>query len=151
MVESSEKSCVFCDIVAGKAEAYRIYEDDLSLCILDTNPYAKGHCLVISKRHVPWWHELTEKETESLFKVARIVANKIMKTFDPDFVFLYARGKRIPHTHIFLVPTFSGDILDRFFNALERFQESPQELAQLKEKESMKKAYQQLKEWEEED
>ena len=151
MVESSEKSCVFCDIVAGKAEAYRIYEDDLSLCILDTNPYAKGHCLVISKRHVPWWHELTEKETESLFKVARIVANKIMKTFDPDFVFLYARGKRIPHTHIFLVPTFSGDILDRFFSALERFQESPQELAQLKEKESMKKAYQQLKEWEEED
>ena len=151
MVESSEKSCVFCDIVAGKAKAYRIYEDDLSLCILDTNPYAKGHCLVISKRHVPWWHELTEKETESLFKVARIVANKIMKAFDPDFVFLYARGRRIPHTHIFLVPTFSGDILDRFFNALERFQESPQELAQLKEKESMEKSYQQLKEWEEED
>lgn len=151
MVESSENSCVFCDIVAGKAKAYRIYEDDLSLCILDTNPYAKGHCLVISKRHVPWWHELTEKETESLFKVARIVANKIMKAFDPDFVFLYARGRRIPHTHIFLVPTFSGDILDRFFNALERFQESPQELAQLKEKESMEKSYQQLKEWEEED
>lgn len=151
MVESSEESCVFCDIVAGKAEAYRIYEDDLSLCILDTNPYAKGHCLVISKRHVPWWHELTEKETESLFKVSRIVANKIMKAFDPDFVFLYARGRRIPHTHIFLVPTFSGDILDRFFNALERFQESPQELAQLKEKESMEKSYQQLKEWEEED
>lgn len=151
MVESRENGCVFCDIVAGKAKAYRIYEDDLSLCILDTNPYAKGHCLVISKRHVPWWHELTEKETESLFKVARIVANKIMNAFDPDFVFLYARGRRIPHTHIFLVPTFSGDILDRFFNALERFQESPQELAQLKEKESMEKSYQQLKEWEEED
>jgi hypothetical protein len=35
------------------------------------------------------------------------------------------------------VPTFSGDVLDRFFNTLERFQESPQELAKLREKELM--------------
>lgn len=145
MVEGGEKRCVFCDIVAGKAEAYRIHEDYHSLCILDINPYAKGHCLVISKRHVPWWYELTEKETESLFRIATIVANKIMKAFDPDFVFLYARGRRIPHTHIFLIPTFSGDILDRFFNALEGFQESPQKLAQLREKASMEKVCQQLR------
>ena len=50
--------CIFCDIVNGKGEAYRIYEDDHSVGILDINPFAQGHCLVISKRHVPWWHEL---------------------------------------------------------------------------------------------
>ena len=132
--------CVFCDIAAGRAEAHRIYEDELSLCILDINPYAKGHCLVIPKRHVTWWHELTDEESTSLFRVAKIVANRMMAKFNPDFIFLWARGTRIPHTHLFLVPTYSGDVLDQFFNALENFQESPQKLAKLKEPEAMEQA-----------
>jgi histidine triad (HIT) family protein len=140
-----ESGCIFCKIVAGKADAYRIYEDELSLGILDINPFTQGHSLVISKRHVPWWHDLTEEETKSLFSVSRIIAQKIMKAFHPDFVCMYARGRRIPHTHIFLVPTFSGDLLDRFFNTLERFQESPAELARLKERQSMEEAADRLK------
>ncbi len=132
--------CVFCDIIAGKAEAYRICEDELSMCILDIHPYTKGHCLVISKRHIQWWHELTDEENTSLFKMAKVVANRMMDKFNPDFIFLYARGKRIPHTHLLLIPTYSGDVLDRFFNALENFQESPQMLAKLKEPDAMKEA-----------
>jgi len=100
----------------------------------------KGHCLVIPKRHVPWWHDLSEEETASLFKIARTVSQKLMQTYKPDFVCIYARGRRIPHTHIFLVPTFGGDLLDRYFNALEKFQESPPELAGLREKASLEKA-----------
>lgn len=38
----------------------------------------------------------------------------------------------MPHTHVFLVPTTGGDVLDGFFNALERFQESPERLAELR-------------------
>jgi histidine triad (HIT) family protein len=141
----SEEKCIFCDIVAGRAPAHIVDEDDLSLCLLDIHPYTKGHCLVISKRHVPWWQELSEEENASLFKVARVVANRMMKKLEPDFVCLYARGRRIPHTHLFLVPTYSGDVLDRFFNALEHFQESPQSLARLKEPEVMKEAAELLK------
>jgi len=63
-----------------------------------------------------------------------------MHSLHPDFVCMYARGRRIPHTHIFLVPTCSGDVLDRFFNALELFQESTQELADLRAEESMQDA-----------
>lgn len=129
--------CVFCDIVAGKAPAHVIAEDDLSMCILDIHPYTKGHCLVISKRHVAWWHELTDEENTSLFRLAKDVAGRMMARFNPDFVFLYARGRRIPHTHLFLIPTYSGDVLDRFFNALENFQESPEMLAQLKQPQAM--------------
>jgi histidine triad (HIT) family protein len=145
MVQQKKKPCVFCDIVAGRADAYRIYEDEQSVCLLDINPFAEGHCLVISKRHEPWWHDLNEKETESLFQVARIVARKMMKAYHPDFVCLYARGRRIPHTHVFLVPSFKGDVLDRFFNALEGVQESPQELARLKGKTSLKDAARKLR------
>ena len=132
-----ETHCIFCAIAAGQAPAYRVFEDELSYAILDINPFTKGHCLVIPKRHVPWWHELTEAETASLFNVARIVANQMMNVFKPDLVTLYARGRRIPHTHIFLVPTYGGDLLDRYFNTLEKFQESPPELARLREPAAM--------------
>ena len=138
-------SCIFCKVVAGLAEAYRIYEDELSLAILDINPFSRGHCLVIPRRHVPWWHDLTEEEVESLFGVARKVADKIMKAYSPDFVAMYARGRRIPHTHIFLVPTYKGDPLDRFFNALEGFQESPPDLMKLREKSCMHETAERLR------
>ena len=70
----------------------------------------------------------------------------MMKTYNPDFVFIYARGRRIPHTHLFLIPTYSGDVLDRFFNALENFQESPSQLAALKDPELMAQAAKELSE-----
>ena len=130
-------SCIFCDIAAGRADAYTVYEDETTMCILDIQPYTRGHCLVIPKRHVTWWHEMTEEETAHVFKVARNMSNRMMKALSPDFVFLYARGRRIPHTHIFLIPTYKDDVLDRFFHALEKFQESPQELAQLNTKDHM--------------
>ncbi len=132
-----EPECIFCAIAADRAPAQRIFEDDLSYAILDINPLSQGHCLVIPKRHVPWWHELTETETTSLFNAARIVARRMMTVFQPDMVTLYARGRRIPHTHLFLVPTHSSDPLDRFFNALEKFQEMPPELTQLREPAAM--------------
>ncbi len=141
----SKKNCIFCDIVVGVEPSYKIYEDDLTLCILDIHPFSQGHCLVIPKRHVLWWQELTNEEVVRLFHVAKVVAGKIMKTFSPDFVCMYARGRRIPHTHIFLVPTFSGDVLDRFFNALELFQESPESLAALKDEKLMNEVAKRLK------
>ncbi len=137
--------CVFCDIAAGKAPAHIIMENELSMVILDINPYAEGHCLAIPKRHVPWWHELSEEEVVSLFTLAHRAANKLMMTFNPEFVCLYARGRRIPHTHIFLVPTQGGDVLDRFFNALEKVQESPAELVKLKEPGAMEQTASLLK------
>jgi histidine triad (HIT) family protein len=126
------RSCIFCRIAARRAPAHVIDEDERSLCLLDINPFTEGHCLVISKRHVPWWHDLSEQEVVSLFLMAKRVANQLGDVFRPDFVCLYARGRRVPHTHVFLVPTTKGDVLDGFFNALETFQESPDALAALK-------------------
>jgi hypothetical protein len=43
--------CIFCDIVAGRAPARTVHEDDKSLCILDILPYTRalpGH----TQRHV---------------------------------------------------------------------------------------------------
>ena len=125
-------SCIFCEIVEGKHEAHKIYENRDCLVILDVNPLAKGHCLAISKRHVQWWYELRETEVSSLFNAAKIVSERIMRLLKPDFVTMYTRGRRIPHVHIFLIPTFNGDVVDRFFNTLEGFQESVAQLSEVK-------------------
>ncbi len=135
-----EKKCIFCEIAAGRAQAHLVHETDLSMAFLDVNPWSKGHTLVIPKRHVPWWHQLEDKENADLFKTAKIVSEMISRAFSPDFIFLYARGRRIPHTHIFLIPTYSGDILDRVFNALELIQETPQDMARLKDRAALEEA-----------
>jgi histidine triad (HIT) family protein len=145
MPEHSEKNCIFCNIAREKAPCYMVCEDDLSFVILDINPFSRGHCLVLPKRHVPWWHELTEEENTSLFSMAKKVADRMMKVLKPDFVCMYARGRRIPHTHVFMVPTYSGDVLDKFFNALEMFQESPPTLTALRESRSLEEVAEKLK------
>jgi len=128
----NDSLCIFCEIVAGCAPAFVVDEDPLALALLDINPFTEGHCLVVSKRHVAWWHDLSDDEIASVFQMAKRVANRLGATFSPEFVCMYARGRRVPHTHVFLVPTTRGDVLDGFFNALERFQESPDKLAALK-------------------
>jgi histidine triad (HIT) family protein len=140
-----EGKCIFCGIAACQAPAYIVAEDDLSLALLDINPLSEGHCLVISRRHVPWWHDLTKPETDSLFQMAKEVAGKIMEAYHSDFVCMYARGRRIPHTHLFLVPTYGDDPLDRFFNALEGFQEAPSEWHALKQPDRLRATAERLR------
>src|SRR6266540_7268527 len=125
-------NCVFCEIVAGRAQAHRVGENDRALAILDIFPYARGHTLVLSKRHVPLWYDLTEKEARDVFALAHRVAGRLSRAFDPEFVWLMARGRRIPHTHIFLVPTRRGDVLDCFFKGLQNVQETSEELSPLR-------------------
>ncbi len=43
--------CVFCRIVRGEAPAWKVYEDDEFVVILDKYPASYGHLLVVSKEH----------------------------------------------------------------------------------------------------
>lgn len=128
-MSSESRVCVFCEIVARRAPAHRVAENERALAVLDIQPFSAGHTLVLSKRHASFWHDLSEQEAADVFRLAHRVANRLKRVFSPDFVCLYARGRRIPHTHVFLVPTSSGDPLDRFFNDLERMQETSTDLA----------------------
>jgi histidine triad (HIT) family protein len=127
-----DSGCVFCEIAAGRAPAYIVAENELAYALLDIQPLSEGHCLVVPRRHVPWWDDLTEEETNAVFRLARETARKIRAAFEPDMVTMYVRGRRVPHTHVFLVPTFANDPFDRLFNALEGFQEQAGSLAELR-------------------
>ena len=128
--------CVFCQIVAGQAPAHRVGENSGAIAILDIHPWSKGHTLIVSRRHVPFWHQLSPREASDLFALTHRVGRRLAKVFEPEFVYLMARGRRIPHTHVFVVPTKPGDILDRHFNGLENVQEGSEELAPLRRRRS---------------
>ncbi|MET0897899.1 MAG: HIT family protein [Mycobacterium sp.] len=56
-------SCVFCAIVAGQADAIRVYEDDDYLAFLDIRPIVRGHTLVVPKVHTV---DLTDSPAETV-------------------------------------------------------------------------------------
>ena len=39
--------CAFCDIVAGRAPAWTVLEDDGFVAFLDSRPVFEGHCLLV--------------------------------------------------------------------------------------------------------
>jgi histidine triad (HIT) family protein len=137
MDDRPPRDCVFCRILAGEAPGHIVAANDLAVALLDIHPLHRGHCLVIPRRHVPWWHDMDEDESAAVFDLARRTSARLMEVFAPDFVAMYARGRRIPHTHVFLVPTSGGDPVDRHFNALEGWQEGAADLAALRDPDAL--------------
>jgi histidine triad (HIT) family protein len=62
--------CVFCRIVAGTIPSARVYETDRVLAILDVNPVAPGHALLLAREHVP---DLCDAPTEVLLSLAEVL------------------------------------------------------------------------------
>lgn len=44
--------CVFCEVVAGRAPARKVYEDDDVVAFHDIHPQAPTHVLVIPRKHI---------------------------------------------------------------------------------------------------
>jgi histidine triad (HIT) family protein len=108
------EDCVFCKIIKGELPSWKIIENNDVIGVLDTNPSAEGHCLIIPKTHVRYWHNLNDAETSAVFTTAKLVANQIKKKYKPDFVCIFVRGGRVKHTHIVLFPSYESDKLSGF-------------------------------------
>ena len=49
--ELQRQQCIFCQIISSKIPSKKIYEDSTCLAVLDINPAAKGHLLLLPKEH----------------------------------------------------------------------------------------------------
>src|SRR5215203_668030 len=54
--------CIFCEIIAGRKDAYRVFEDDCALAFLDTRPLFPGHLLVVPREHAETLTDLPEPD-----------------------------------------------------------------------------------------
>ena len=53
--------CVFCAIIKGDIPSKKVYEDEICYAVLDINPQAPIHCLVVPKQHIGSVDEITDE------------------------------------------------------------------------------------------
>jgi len=107
-------NCIFCSIVEGRIPAYVIYQDGYYLAIMDRYPSAKGHVLILPKRHVADIYGLNQDEAAALIPLAQKIAAKLQDKLGMDGLNLVqnngkAAGQEIDHFHLHLVPRYKND------------------------------------------
>ena len=95
---------IFSKIVAGEIPSYKVAENEQFYAFLDINPLAKGHTLVIPKREVDYFFDLTDDEIAAMQVFAKQVACGIKRAFPCIKVGQAVLGLEVPHAHIHLVP-----------------------------------------------
>ncbi|MEM4312328.1 MAG: HIT family protein [Nitrososphaerales archaeon] len=106
--------CIFCRIVKKEIPCHRVYEDDKVLAFLDINPLAKGHTLVIPKKHTYKLEDLEEEDAKALLMATYKLAPKVcsaMKSPASTIAINNGResGQEIEHLHIHIIPRFRND------------------------------------------
>lgn len=76
----SSSSCVFCEIMAGRAEASMPYQDDLVVVIMDINPVAPGDALVIPRVHAVGLHDLDEETGVHMWRIGHRLAGALRRS-----------------------------------------------------------------------
>ncbi|XP_002988352.2 adenylylsulfatase HINT3 [Selaginella moellendorffii] len=106
--------CIFCKIVHGYSPAFKLYEDDFCVCILDINPLCYGHSLLVPKGHFPALDATPPTVAAAMCSVVPLLSNAIMGATSCDSFNMVvnngeAAGQVVFHTHFHIVPRFSGD------------------------------------------
>jgi len=109
-----QNDCIFCKIIAGEIPSATIYEDEDFKVIMDISPAAKGHAIILPKRHFADLYELDEITSLKALAVARKVATAIKAEFRCDGLNLLqnngeAAGQTVFHFHIHLIPRYRKD------------------------------------------
>ncbi len=107
-------NCIFCKIANGAIPSHTLYEDEDFRVILDIEPAAKGHALILPKKHFANIYELPEEYAAKVFKVAKNMSVKMKDALDFDgFNVLQnngeAAGQTVFHFHMHLIPRYEGD------------------------------------------
>ena len=112
--------CIFCSIIADKTPSYKIAESPDGIAILELNPLAEGHTLIVPKEHI-------DEIPESIKSLAQQVAQKLKDKFEPDEIKIN-EIKIMNHPIIELIPIYEDE------EPTERKQATEEELKSLQEK-----------------
>jgi len=101
--------CVFCDIAAGHAPAARVFEDDLTIAVMDIAPAARGHVLVLSREHFETLYQLSAEAAQGVALTARRVALALRAALEPEGLSVVqsngaAANQTVAHYHMHLIP-----------------------------------------------
>jgi histidine triad (HIT) family protein len=108
-------TCIFCDILAGKAPADFVYQDESSAAFMDIRPINPGHVLVVPRIHAALLTELNRISVGHLMEVAQRIDTALRKSgIKCEAVNLFladggAAGQEVFHVHLHVIPRFASD------------------------------------------
>ncbi len=105
--------CIFCKVVAGKAPAIKILEEQETLAFMDINPATNGHTLVVSKEHAEGIEEISAESLTAVTLATQRIARAIYRALEPDGMRISQfngapAGQTVFHYHVHLVPIWQG-------------------------------------------
>lgn len=95
---------IFSKIISGDIPCYKIAENEECFAFLDIAPLAVGHTLVVPKREVDRYFDLSDEEIASINIFAKVVAEAIEKIVPCKRIGVAVIGLEVPHAHIHLIP-----------------------------------------------
>ena len=104
--------CLFCN----SKKAGIAHENDLAYASYDTYPVSHNHCLIIPKRHVIDYFELTNEELIACNDLIKIVKQQVVNKDESIRAFNIGTnagkiaGQSIMHCHIHLIPRREVDV-----------------------------------------
>jgi histidine triad (HIT) family protein len=114
LMEFQKQQCIFCQLISGKVPSKKVYEDDKCIVILDINPTAKGHMLIIPKEHYAIMPQISEEEIKHFFKIAKKMSQLLLKALKVSGTSIFVAnglvaGQKAQHFMIHVIPRKDGD------------------------------------------
>ena len=107
--------CIFCAIVAGRADASLVHEDETAVVFMDLNPVTPGHLLVVPREHAVGLDDLDAVTSAHVWSVGHDMARALRRSSlrcEGINVMLCdgpAAFQTVFHFHLHVVPRFAGD------------------------------------------
>jgi histidine triad (HIT) family protein len=107
-------NCIFCKIIDGSIPSTVVYEDADFKAIMDISPAAKGHVLILPKKHCADLLSIEPDVASKALMIASKIANAQKKAFNCDGINLLqnsgeAAWQSVFHLHIHLIPRYKDD------------------------------------------
>ena len=112
MIKDPNNPCLFCN----SSKSGIALENELAYASYDTYPVSEYHCLIIPKRHVVDYFELSNEELVACNDLIKIVKQEVLdkdksiKAFNVGTNAGKIAGQSIMHCHIHLIPRREGDV-----------------------------------------
>lgn len=105
--------CLFCSLPDERI----VSETNLTLTLRDGFPVSPGHTLIIPKRHVKTFFDITKEEHDDIFNAMEHAKVALDREFNPDGYNIginngEAAGQTVMHLHLHLIPRYIGDMVD---------------------------------------
>ncbi|NND50492.1 MAG: HIT family protein [Rhizobiales bacterium] len=104
---------IFAKILRGEMPATCVYEDEMTLAMMDIMPRADGHVLVLPKAASRNILDIEASDMAAVMSTAQKIARAQMTAFNADGITVQnfcesAGGQVVFHTHVHVLPRHEG-------------------------------------------